>query len=687
MSKDDYHIRLSKTVFVHGPGSLLNFHDNNSAIMLTPDYWTSRETVHEPRLAKRMGVGHFVCPPSNPKAKRFQKGIRQEGIRGLVFPYLKQCVGCGLLQPSEACRSCRSRTIPPRIVAVCLKGHIEDFPWKSWSQCTCPPGEEALHIESMQSIEDSDLKVTCRVCKKGKSFSGTLDTLDVRCSGATPWLSNDYVTDDPDDPCPYYLRGIMRGASNVYFPIIKSSLSIPPYSSDLHKRIRPLIEHFRPNYKAGTLDSMIMIHAETSMMIKEGLYTLEQISGAFQAEYGELPGGQIKESDIRPEEYAMLTGPDSLGLNDDFQTHDLPLHDPLLRRWFRSVKRVTRLREVAAIEGFTRLKPYEWNKIDRFRVQRINKYHWPLQRVGGERPRSDIDYIYLPGVELYGEGIFFEFNEERVMEWLWDGDNTEITASIVGAKTGTSLNDDVGINDEKMPLLHTFSHLMIRQLALSCGYPVASIKERLYIGNNMCGVLLYTTTSDNFGTMGGLVSQADNEVTLMDHIISMLRGASVCSQDPFCSDHRPKTTGNPWGASCHSCTHLPETSCEGLNNKLLDRRLVVGAENDSGSIIGYFDDKEYHSDDQWTISESLPAIDSESVESHQASMELEAVLSHMSDDDAEVRVKAVELAGFMDEPAALPHLKNALQDVSKKVRLKARFALSLMGSRLDNKGG
>ena len=143
--------------------------------------------------------------------------------------------------------------------------------------------------------------------------------------------------------------------------------------------------------------------------------------------------------------------------------------------------------------------------------------------------------------------------------------------------------------DPRIILVHTFAHNFIRQLSLACGYPIPSLRERIYVGKSsgrdMCGVLIYTASVDSEGTLGGLVSQAKDTDRLFDHISNMLKTVKICSQDPLCGAHEASVTKNAWGAACHSCTHLPETSCEGLQNKLLDRFALVG--NDK--IKGYFE--------------------------------------------------------------------------------------------------
>jgi len=54
-------------------------------------------------------------------------------------------------------------------------------------------------------------------------------------------------------------------------------------------------------------------------------------------------------------------------------------------------------------------------------------------------------------------------------------------------------------------MLHTLSHLLLTAIALECGYPASSIRERVYASDLGYGILLYTATADAEGTLGGLV--------------------------------------------------------------------------------------------------------------------------------------------------------------------------------------
>ena len=123
-------------------------------------------------------------------------------------------------------------------------------------------------------------------------------------------------------------------------------------------------------------------------------------------------------------------------------------------------------------------------------------------------------------------------------------------------------------------LLHTLSHLLIQSLAMRCGYPATSIRERVYVEGERYGILLYTGSPDAEGTLGGLVQQARR---IEEHLEQACRAAALCSNDPICAQHAPETTLEGHlllGAACHACTLVAETSCE-MRNDYLDRALVV----------------------------------------------------------------------------------------------------------------
>ncbi len=124
----------------------------------------------------------------------------------------------------------------------------------------------------------------------------------------------------------------------------------------------------------------------------------------------------------------------------------------------------------------------------------------------------------------------------------------------------------------------TLSHLMIRELEISAGYPAASLKERIYSSRsrNMSGILIYTAVADIAGSLGGIVENAKSK-QFLSIMNNAFKHAEWCSLDPVCSEHEGQGPGWLNRAACHACVLLPETSCE-YNNVFLDRVFLKGCD-------------------------------------------------------------------------------------------------------------
>ena len=68
-------------------------------------------------------------------------------------------------------------------------------------------------------------------------------------------------------------------------------------------------------------------------------------------------------------------------------------------------------------------------------------------------------------------------------------------------------------------LLHSLSHLLMAELAMECGYPASSLKERIYAltdegpgAPSRCGFLIYAASIGAQGTLGGLVATANRRL-------------------------------------------------------------------------------------------------------------------------------------------------------------------------------
>jgi hypothetical protein len=251
--------------------------------------------------------------------------------------------------------------------------------------------------------------------------------------------------------------------------------------------------------------------------------------------------------------------------------------DPLNRlkdRIFQTAV-VDKLREVRALEGYWR---YETQGKDNFvSVHPTGRPSW------------------LPAVEAYGEGVFIRLDEQRLRTWEKDPIVQQRIADLEHDLDAALQRDRIReytgpILRPRFVLLHTFAHLLIRQLAFDCGYSAAALRERIYARgypeNNerrpQAGILVYTAAGDAEGTLGGLVRQGEPP-NLAEAMVRLLETATWCSNDPLCGEHTGQGFANLNRAACHACVLLPETSCE-TGNTMLDRALVV----DIGGVPGFF---------------------------------------------------------------------------------------------------
>jgi hypothetical protein len=195
---------------------------------------------------------------------------------------------------------------------------------------------------------------------------------------------------------------------------------------------------------------------------------------------------------------------------------------------------------------------------------------------------------WVPASEVRGEGIFLRLPEALLCDWesRVAGSAALLAHEQAYARFRTNRYSDrlKGSFDPtahwpgaRYLALHTLSHLMVRTIALECGYSSASLSERVYAGTDddpRSGILIYTAVPDAEGTLGGLVSLAEQR-DLTRLFRRALRDAMRCSSDPLCAERLPPAPADfLHGAACHVCLFVSETTCE-RGNRFLDRRFVV----------------------------------------------------------------------------------------------------------------
>ena len=272
-------------------------------------------------------------------------------------------------------------------------------------------------------------------------------------------------------------------------------------------------------------------------------------------------GGPPDEEGLRKQEYeALIAGHPEHDPGDQFVCLPVSMTDPKVGEYIAQVREVSRLREVTALVSFSRLVPTG-----------------PTDPHAAKLSQMPTDW--LPAMEVFGEGIFVGLDPDRLKAWAAKPFVRGRTGKIFSAAATVTLPptvDAVGL------LVHSFAHALMNELSLDAGYPVASLRERIYAVGEQAGVLIYTATADSAGSLGGLCAQSE-PARLANVIRSAMRRALWCTSDPVCLESTGSGIDNLNLAACHACMLVPETSCE-QRNTLLDRALLIGTpdEPDAG---------------------------------------------------------------------------------------------------------
>lgn len=574
-------VRRGQVITTYGPGALIDL-PRHSAIVGGLETWpkiSDLEEILEPRLTRKLqfltGVVAprlYAPPPDTSDPRETTRGIGvwrfpewfvvQEASGGEERERSRRLVHRMALDSKG--RFDNRPVVATRFVRACPKGHVDDLDWRRFAHGAADTCRRQLWLDERGTSGDlADLVVRCECGKSHSLYEATLLELNPlgTCRGARPWLGR-----TSEEDCKLPSRLLIRTASNAYFPQLVSVLSLPDRGSAVDTAVRELWDDLQIVDAAGDL-ALLKKKPKIAELLTP--FSDDEVLGAIR----EAKAGKAEEKPVKQVELqALLAAPEGFGddvpVDPDFHARRLP--DQAWRHSKRSdgieaVIQLHRLREVLALVGFTRFEAV---------TPDINgEYETDV-----ERAEIAQEPTWFPAVENRGEGLFVQLRSNAVMSWLArPAVKQRLEALTRGhghwAKDRKSQRPFPG---GPYVLLHTLSHLLIQSLAMRCGYPASSIRERIYAdtGAQQFGILLYTGSPDAEGTLGGLVQQARH---IEDHLAQALRMSALCSNDPVCAQHAPgESLEGRWlhGAACHGCALVAETSCE-MRNDYLDRALVV----------------------------------------------------------------------------------------------------------------
>lgn len=574
-------LRRNQLITTMGPGAIVDLKDA-SVIIAGIDGWEKSDNVNELkinniRLQNLLGKDYFLMPPFT--KDKTNNNFLHPDIRAYRFPKWYYCPICRKLAPYTefllkkgkiVCDKCNNKeVIPSRFVVACEKGHISDFPYREWVHGGPTECNKMMKIrDTGKTGELKSIIIECE-CGKRRDMGATFSkrTFKVQCNGEEPWLG------DKKEVCSENVVTLQRSSSSVYFPITVSSILIPPWSKEISQKIEEFYEENKEDFENTEILKQII----TNKLLRLNNISKEEAANFVEAVLAEKNRDDLTFNELLEDEYRAL----GMEANEDeFITKEEPVPE-FINKYINKVILVKKMTETIVEVGFKRINP-EYDLMD------SNTY---------TRLTDKINQKWLPGVNQKGEGIFLEFNKAKIQEWENRVDVKNRYESIVNRKEEGYLKGLRKAITPRSILLHTLSHAIIRQLTFECGYSSTALKERIYTTFDdgkidMAGILIYTTSSDSDGSLGGLVKQGKTK-NFEKILEKTIENMAWCSTDPLCIEREQSGYKDLNLAACHACTLLPETSCE-LRNILLDRAAIRGRLDNLE--IGFF--KEFYQNEE-----------------------------------------------------------------------------------------
>jgi hypothetical protein len=588
-------------IFSHAlPGGLWDF-DGDTYLTLGTNQWAITESSKSD-----LRINEPVLKSLFPNSRMFELPTkREEGhITVQKFPWTYRCNAkpeSHLVSrpnwkdnlPFCSYPGCEEEVRQVRFVSLCSHGHLSPFNWNYWvghrEKCKHrSSSSKDLHhlkvvLEPGYQFDLDSWKVICRECEavrslRGVTTSNTEGSRNEICSGYLPWIGNTINDEAPildhnnNQILSHNVSHRQRGSSSIAIPRKSSVLLIhPTVNPDILKRaqvlsMKSLMEN--PTLTDDQLEPILksqyeQIQDTTSLTYEEVIYEINKsINGEDRPTRINLRSKELAGiahgNAITVEDYdGYFTAETVFGgsVSDDENSWYNDIKSPL-----NHITKLERVTELECIDGISRLES--------LKIQDISSDEWILGKYNyGEGIFVGVKPSWLQEKAQVRDSNLFN-REETVSKMIKDIENLSLSREIKEIEEG-------GEAASCLPILHTFSHLMIKEICKESGYSLGSIRERLYLESDeigkvsKAGVLFYTTGASSDGTLGGLASMGTREKIERITKNALLKLTS-CSNDPICNEHRPSSIDSN-GAACHACVLLPETCCE-LRNFALDRR-------------------------------------------------------------------------------------------------------------------
>lgn len=476
-------LRPSQILTTFGIGSLVDL-PNLSVMVMGLESWPDAygTEIGEERLLysaqKVLGpqLKQLKTAPRGPdtvgaKTNWFDES-RLIGVPVAPFPRWLICSKCRLLaplsstlfepkvvayRPDKACyqHNCTTQGKPPlavpaRFLVACNKGHLDDFPWLNFvhrNQPTECKGPLYLY-EIGASGEASDVEVKCQKCGNSRRMAEAFGRDNQKnmpaCRGRRPQLRD---TDPKGCDVPH-VQPILQGASNCWFPVLISALSVPQATDKLALLVD---ENWAVLEKAQSQEIVSAFRA-IGQLKDFAKYADAEIWSAMEKKRQGAIESDDEPDDLKSPEWAVFSDPASAQESKFFKLRAVEPPDDFTK-YFEKIVLVEKLREVRAMIGFARIdSPRDFD----------SPFDLPAER----RARlSRREPTWIPASETRGEGIFFQFSEKAIQKWTAKTRkyDDEFFENHKRWRVSKNLpNPEAGYPGLRFILLHSFAHAVIR---------------------------------------------------------------------------------------------------------------------------------------------------------------------------------------------------------------------------------
>ena len=585
-------VRFSHLTSHAGVGAVVR--DQNDWLIWVKDIstWPERDMkqLHAvERVKSHLSVsGRLLLPPTATINGEANLKIDGGTIPTERFPFWAECQSCHLLyfkpwnksgqniDEKILCPTC-SYGVLEQVTwcAVSSLGGLTDIPWHVFchknKSIPCTPEIGSSYLKLVMD-DRGRRKVKCTVC----GTSGSFERADFKKNAhyqpgmklSTPVGEKKitYTVMEVNDPRVY-------SASN------ERALVIPPESNiDRNSLVYRLLQHSQMVSDIKNATRALQRRREIKKALRKFRCNEPELLAALNTIDLEVEKDSILDTisvgDMTCDEYEALTTPQEFNneadfitrhFTDDWSTYiDKTLGSSNLRFIASLVDRlvaVDRLRVIEVFKGFQRAASDD-ESIDPKVTQ----------------PPDFTDSLdWLPAIELFGEGVFFTLDCEKLEQWESIPEIRRRAQEIENRFNDSTINlPEDAYPTPRFIMLHTLAHILIREFESFAGYPAASLQERIYCSTShgMAGILIYTAVPDIAGSLGGIVELA-NPAKFIRLLDAAMRQAEWCSLDPVCGEMEGQ--GPSWlnRAACHGCALVPDTSCS-YNNVFLDRVFLKG---------------------------------------------------------------------------------------------------------------